>query len=121
MSAKHTPGEWEAHGLAVYTKDKREHWLSPISPKASLIAEVCSHDSVDDYFSAKNNNPPSFQEAEANARLIASAPELLAALEALLESAICANASQNWATGLNDEPASFDQARAAIRKARGEA
>lgn len=60
--------------------------------------------------------PPS----EANARLIASAPELLEALEALLESAKSSNASLNWATGLNDEPASFGQARAAIRKARGE-
>lgn len=59
-------------------------------------------------------------EERANARLIASAPELLEALEALLESAKSANASVNWATGLNDEPASFDQARAAISKARGE-
>lgn len=59
------------------------------------------------------------EEGFANARLIASAPELLEALEALLESAISANASLNWATGLNDEPASFNQARAAISKARG--
>ena len=56
----------------------------------------------------------------ANIRLIRVAPELLEALEALLESAKSANASLNWATGLNDEPASFDQARTAIRKARGE-
>lgn len=56
-----------------------------------------------------------------DAPLLCAAPELLEALEALLESAKSANASLNWATGLNDEPASFDQARAAIRKARGEA
>ncbi len=57
---------------------------------------------------------------EANKALVCAAPELLEALEALLESAKSSNASLNWATGLNDEPASFDQARAAIRKARGE-
>lgn len=55
-----------------------------------------------------------------DAPLLCAAPELLEALEALLESAKSANASLNWATGLNDEPASFDQARTAIRKARGE-
>ena len=56
-----------------------------------------------------------------DAPLLCAAPELLEALEALLESAKSANASLNWATGLNDEPASFNQARAAIAKARGEA
>jgi hypothetical protein len=56
-----------------------------------------------------------------DAPLLCAAPELLEALEALLESAKSANASVNWATGLNDEPASFDQARAAIAKAKGEA
>lgn len=65
----------------------------------------------------QSNDPA---ENEANIRLIRVAPELLEALEALLESAKSANASLNWATGLNDEPASFDQARTAIRKARGE-
>ena len=115
---KHTPGPWIAHGLAIYTKDKRPHWITPLDPRESLIAEVRDYETSDE--NSVFDNAPSLSEAEANARLTASAPELLEALEALLESAKSANASLNWATGLNDEPASFDQARTAIRKARGE-
>jgi hypothetical protein len=61
------------------------------------------------------------EEGYANSRLIASAPELLEALEALLVSATSSQESQNWATGIDIEPESFSQARAAIRKAKGEA
>ncbi len=60
-AAKHTPGPWEAqmpsrHKISVVTPDERELYIGCV-PLA---------------------------EAEANARLIAAAPELLAACETLL-------------------------------------
>ena len=55
-------------------------------------------------------------ETRANARLVASAPDLLSALEALLHSAESLHASCD-----HSEPKSFEIARAAIAKAKGEA
>ena len=102
---KHTPGPWSIRPIGGY----------PIiqSETGTLVAKTdCSLNS--------SNFVMDIDVSRANADLITSAPELLEALEALLESAKSSNASLNWATGLNDEPASFDQARTAIRKARGE-
>ena len=66
---------------------------------------------------------PSMAVREANARLIAAAPDLLAALEAVIEDleggieqADEEGASQDWLEGANNR---LDAARAAITKAKG--
>lgn len=55
----------------------------------------------------------------ANATLIASAPDLLSALERLLESAEYLKEDSDSAHGYHGEPESFKLARAAIAKAKG--
>ena len=55
----------------------------------------------------------------ANARLIASAPELLAALECL-DNYVCNSLSSDYPTGIDIESDAFLKARAAIAKATGE-
>lgn len=59
-------------------------------------------------------------EAEANARLIAAAPDLLAALESLFEN--CSMIHSQWGEGGNAREAdqAITNAKAAIAKARGE-
>lgn len=116
--AKHTPGPWKTYGLAIYTEAKRKHWVSPRDPKQSLIANARDNwlddpENIDD-------NPPFMAEAEANARLIACAPELLEALEAVLFSAEAMKEERDGINGYSGEPESFRVARAAIAKARGE-
>lgn len=56
---------------------------------------------------------------EANARLIAAAPDLLAALEAL-DSYICNNLATDYPTGVDTDATAFRFARATIAKATGE-
>lgn len=65
---------------------------------------------------------PHFSEtARANARLIASAPELLAALEIILSST-CGNVGDDGYEGcIRIEAKALERARAAISKAKGEA
>jgi hypothetical protein len=103
MIEQHTPGPWEVvhaeHGIVVRTE-------SPTKTKygASRYAAIGGFD---------RNEPDKLAEAQANARLIAAAPDLL---EALKELAVC-DFGANW----NDaaEWAAI-KARAAIAKATGE-
>jgi hypothetical protein len=62
----------------------------------------------------------SLEELKANARLIAAAPELLEALEALFEH--CAMIHSKWGDGDNTREAheAISAGRAAIAKAKGE-
>lgn len=87
---KHTPGPWRTHDVQpeIWT---RQVWTDE-SHGSVMIATTGGVDK------------------EANARLIAAAPELLAALKALVE----------WAafTGGWEAPC-WDDARAAIKKAEG--
>ena len=68
--AKHTPGPWEASGNLV---------RSPMHQPEGLPRGVQIVECRDGYFL------PHTEEAKANARLIAAAPELLEALERLAD------------------------------------
>ena len=93
MSTKHTPGPWEA----VYND---HYWDIKLEGSYERIGDTCTSQ----FLSSGDNE-------EANARLIAAAPELLEALGTLERLA---------GTGMTqDEPARV-AARAAIRKALGE-
>lgn len=70
MNTKHTPGPWEAIGNLV---------RSPMHQPQGLPAGVQIADCRDGYFLAHTD------EAKANARLIAAAPELLEELKELRE------------------------------------
>ena len=72
MSAKHTPGPWEATGAEVWgTHAMRFNLTTGGTP---MIATVCKHEDAERAFPY-----------EANARLIAAAPELLEALRQCAE------------------------------------
>ena len=86
--AEHTAGEWVANGLRIQTV---EH--------GTVLAMVCKYDLYDDT-------------AYADAKRMAAAPDMLAALEVL---------THNWDTVDEDSrPEGMTQALAAIAKAKGE-
>lgn len=99
MSAQHTPGPWtfddksgDAGGLVVWAAN------------GDRVARVC-------WFGDQSETPWA---TEANARLIAAAPDLLRALRELCRTELF----------LGDHPqrlAAFDAARAAVAKAAGSA
>jgi hypothetical protein len=93
QTAQHTPGPWYYDG---------------ISGTDAHIIHVCEGEIAEAFRDAVGAGP-----AEANARLIAAAPDLLAALEEMCE---------GWPPQNPDSPyfATYNQARAAIAKARGE-
>lgn len=94
MNSKHTPGPWHVGmrpGPIVY------------GPKGEMLADVRCGSMLQN------------EEAWANWRIICAAPELLEALEALL-------GQEDWTRGEDVDPRSpVGLARAAIRKAKGEA
>jgi hypothetical protein len=103
MNEKHTPGPWRAdvdtnaqddmrHGVVA---DCNDLWVAALY--RSGTSPINEHSSEAE------------AEVAANARLIAAAPELLAALRVML------------AHQMNDITAECDQARAAIAKATGSA
>ena len=101
----HTPGPWEAVQLTP------SHWTSPewviTGPRQGIGADLIGH-----CYRQRDN-------AEANARLIAAAPDLLAALEALTATARTfrnvPKDEQAWGP-IDDE--ALDSAFAAILKAK---
>ena len=101
MGIKHTPAPWRVSSESprIIKKDYRAIG----SDAGFLIASTMGNDNSGFYASE--------QEADANARLIAAAPELLEALEELIT-----------ATQHLDQchQATADKARAAIAKAKGE-
>jgi hypothetical protein len=99
MSDKHTPGPWHADGLEIWaTKAVRFNLTTVGTP---MIAAVCAHADME------GGSP-----ANANARLIAAAPDLLESLQEIVAAADGAGWSQLDAT--------LAKARAAIAKATGE-
>jgi len=100
--AQHTPGPW-----SVKSDPCHFDTLSDIHAGGKLIAQTCSE----------------YPSLEANARLIAAAPDLLAALEKLeywLDSDPEVLAAMN-ALERDDHLAKLELARAAIAKAKGAA
>ena len=108
--ASHTPGPWgyvpsnEHHGPYVVNQ-----WGS------GDICDCYTMSNLNDY-SVRNggdSKPIHFQrdEADANARLIAAAPDMLEALELVIQ----------WADGIGSPANMFNVARSAIAKATGAA
>ena len=116
---QHTPGPWEVIGQHVFTKlgatnahgskaHDRGGWnIATINPWA------CTNQDGED-----EDMPVS--ETMANACLIAAAPELLEALEAILPFIPNTSASEGGAARFSANVAAADKVRAAIAKARGE-
>jgi hypothetical protein len=99
MNTKHTPGPWRVdpdHFRDVQTTDG--------------AIEICLAEGGEPYGKNLFSVPP-IEEAHANARLIAAAPDLLEALKAILE-----DMDSEHGTDYD-----YAKARAAIAKATGEA
>ena len=98
---KHTPGPWRYEEAEVWaTAPMRFNLTTAGTP---MIATLCKHEDAEGGFPV-----------EANARLIAAAPELLEALEFITES--YASALSNL--GQTDDEA-LSEARAALSRVRG--
>jgi hypothetical protein len=118
--AKHTPGPWRADGA----RNGTDHYYQIDAPTPEGVSAwfpytVCSTDS--------HNPAMSREEDEANARLIASAPELLEALKVCLSRAYYRTSSGNIVcrscTGATTSRHTLGcmvaQAEAAVAKAEG--
>lgn len=103
MSAKHTPGPWTCH--VTVTDD--DSWAPGVQK-----VEVESGETLIASYKTEYVEYPSQDECEANARLIAAAPELLEALSALME---LERRGRFMPIGRE-----WDAARAAIARATGE-
>jgi hypothetical protein len=114
IGQKHTPGPWytetfkgtpgSGHGRGLFDA-VHSSALATIHARASCYYGATHEDTNDDI-------------ADANARLIASAPELLQALERILEQTEQATGEYHVATAII--AAAKDEAREAIRKAKVE-
>ncbi len=103
MNQQHTPGPWR-----VSESD------TVVGPSGNVVAECCGY-SVQATDAAQRKQGG----REANARLIAAAPDLLAALRSLFEN--CAMIHSQWGDNDNkkEADAAIASARAAIAKAEG--
>lgn len=110
MSAQHTPGPWLHHGEVNLVNDTHSLFCGGVNPVGSkYIGDICYIQSSD------HINGVTREEAEANARLIASAPDLLEALENLQTQIQQVSDGDRPYTGFDTEL--IDEA---IAKARGE-
>ena len=114
MESKHTPGPWEPHGLAIYTRDKQPAQSSPGDPRERQVAQALWDADEDDREVAWN-----YEEAAANARLIAASPDLAHACE-LLCAAYRAGEESGGSIEWSDVDAAWEAAKSALAKARGE-
>ena len=122
MSAKHTPGPWYIHPMTNLSNELTE--CDTFNARRVYIGSGDDHKIVAETvaympkegFNPGHPRPDSVEECEANARLIAAAPDLLANLEQMERIAA------DYLSGrLLQFPASvLPQARAAIAKATGE-
>lgn len=107
--SSHTAGPWKAEASSVSFSLK----IVEDKFRGNDIASVWAHNPM----SSGAKHMPSMDEMEANARLISAAPELLAALEALLEHA---EKYLDFGSVEGKEQAIQLASRAAIAKARGQ-
>jgi len=116
MNAKHTPGPWHIGSEQDYSVDRykrNEEWARIRNASGGLIAAVAS---VHPQGCRKSTD---FDTEAANARLIAAAPDLLAALADIVQLhnlGIFREAEHVSLTG-SDWPERLQAARAAITKA----
>jgi hypothetical protein len=127
MNAKHTPGPWKADHLGVITGGS--HFLTSVAETYATKWAHCQATSAHKHSQdAADYCGEMYEEAQANSRLIAAAPDLLVALRNLLEysntySDIMARDFGQGAIELGDNADSVSvagMARAAIAKAIGE-
>ena len=116
MNAKHTPGPWSASGQAVYAGHAGQGHAICICPDVVEPAQWMGHEHGGP-IEADGGQHEDTQAA--NARLIAAAPDLLAALSILLRT--CQDASRHaWnRTEIDAIQWAAVDAQAAIAKAKG--
>lgn len=116
--SKHTPGPWVLD--TIPTSVGICHRIGPFPPRRPDDVTVRHACLYADYPSASN---PADEELEANARLMAAAPDLLEALENLMaaysqpEDRICCNGVDCGCMGATTYQQAEHYARAAIAKA----
>ena len=118
---KYTLGPWHARGPSQPDNTGGRDWCV-LDDDGKIIAECFEHVGFSD-----DRKTYAVRPAEANAHLISTAPEMLEALDAVTkcffesEDGLCAECGfQLGITGLCQSCATFSNARAAIRKAKGE-
>ncbi len=119
MKAKHTPGPWKIQDDSEgngFRKDWRVIVREEAYNKFGAHEQVVSPSS---YESSVNGTYSGVQISEADARLIAAAPELLEALNYLLEQTVDMDLKYGIELSEGEEDAR-NQALAAIAKASGE-
>ena len=109
MAGQHTPGPWTYEGDHTH-RQYNIRMLGHLIGVKDEAKHICTVNNLPPHVLA-NRDPVT---AEANARLISAAPELLAALEALARWETC-DLDAEQAAALMDEVC--DMARAAIAKA----
>ncbi len=110
--SKHTPGPWVVNDFCTEGGADTAVWTSHDPHTAKSICE-CHFETHANLMRGETGCHQ--LEAEANARLIAAAPELL---EALMSMVSGATANEAFITGHGENPR-LSQARAAITKATG--
>lgn len=107
-TTKHTPGPW-----AVGRIGPEAAWIAPAQPTSpGFVASLCTSES---FFAG----PLAVAEVEANANLIAAAPDLLAALKAIAESSGRYDDPEHDADPIEHALVMRDIALGAIAKAEG--
>jgi len=104
MTAQHTPGPWDrAYGNSVYAGTHEEAVMG-----APLIATCWP----------LSGETRELEMAFSNARLVSAAPDLLIALESLLEWCILKEKGSPYVASVR-KPIVIEQVKQAIRKAKG--
>lgn len=107
--AKHTPGPWRVCGGATPA------YMAIHSVNGYVVFSLADPAAHSEWMPARAISAPSYREQRANARLIATAPDMLLALE---ECEAVLSALSQVLKPLSNEPALVN-ARAALAKAKG--
>lgn len=112
-NARHTTGEWKSEGNMIHAYPNTGFMGAPSGAvKIAKIETLACIGGSGDVAAQR-----ACDQEQANARLIAAAPELLAALEAFCGSTLYGHVEL---AGRQEANELFQKARAAIRKAKGE-